>query len=139
MSSYRSCMLVLSETLVSFLQAEQLFGLNSSQRLKSIWYIYRTGSWQETGIVLSNCATLKSKMTVSTFLSAINTELSKEAKVHSDPNTKGFKEAHERWTDRDLKFPSAIVVVATEDDIVKTVRTPPSPMSKQGLMTSRSN
>ncbi|KAG4411135.1 hypothetical protein IFR04_015734 [Cadophora malorum] len=61
-------------------------------------------------------------MTVSTFLSAINAELSKEAKVLSDPDTNGFKAAHERWTDRDLKTPSAIVIVATEDDIVKTVQ-----------------
>ena len=119
---------MLSEPLVSFLQAEQLFGLNSSHVLKSTWYIYRSGSWQETGSVLSNCATLKSKMTVSTFLSVINAELSKEAEVLSDPDTNGFKAAHERWTDRDLKTPSAILIVATEDDIVKTVGTPPSPI-----------
>ncbi|PVH80647.1 FAD-binding domain-containing protein [Cadophora sp. DSE1049] len=60
-------------------------------------------------------------MAVSTFFSAIKAELSKEAKLLSDPNTEEFKSALERWTDRDLKSPSAIVVVVTEEDIIKTV------------------
>ncbi|KAH9223770.1 hypothetical protein DL95DRAFT_431599 [Leptodontidium sp. 2 PMI_412] len=61
-------------------------------------------------------------MAVSHFLTAIKAELTKEAKLLSDSSTEEFKVALERWSDRDLKTPSAIVLVATEEDIVKTVK-----------------
>ncbi|KAH7356488.1 hypothetical protein BKA65DRAFT_494787 [Rhexocercosporidium sp. MPI-PUGE-AT-0058] len=61
-------------------------------------------------------------MAVSTFLAAVKAELSEDAKVISDSSTEEFKLALERWTDRDLKTPGAIVLVATEQDIVKTVK-----------------
>lgn len=61
-------------------------------------------------------------MSISVFLTAIKAQLSKEARLLSDPNAEEFKSALARWTDRDWKTPSAIVVVAEEEDIVKTVR-----------------
>ncbi|KAH7407901.1 hypothetical protein BKA64DRAFT_721649 [Cadophora sp. MPI-SDFR-AT-0126] len=61
-------------------------------------------------------------MSISVFLTAIKAQLSKEARLLSDPNAEEFKSALARWTDRDWKTPSAIVVVAEEEDIVKTVQ-----------------
>jgi hypothetical protein len=70
-------------------------------------------------------------MAISAFLSAIKQpeEFSASAKVLSDPNSDDFKLAIQRWTNLNLQIPGAIVMVETEDDILKTVRPlVPSPM-----------
>ncbi len=63
-------------------------------------------------------------MIVSTLLTAIKADLSKEAQFLSDPTTEDFKLALARWSDNDVKTPGAIVLVATEDDIINTVCRP---------------
>ena len=48
-------------------------------------------------------------------------DLSDAAKVLTDPSDTEFQELLARWTDIDKKVPFAIVMPASEDDIVKTV------------------
>lgn len=61
-------------------------------------------------------------MTFSNFLTAIKSEVSPNAKILFDPSNEEFKAALQRWSDLNVQAPGAIVLVATEDDIVKTVR-----------------
>ena len=63
-------------------------------------------------------------MAVSDFLATIKGELSPSAKVLSDSRTEEFKSSLQRWSDLNAQTPGAIVLVATEDDIVKTVCSP---------------
>jgi hypothetical protein len=66
-------------------------------------------------------------MAVSELLNTLHGELSANAKVLVDPTNDEFKVALQRWSDTDKKVPGAIVLVASEEDIVKIVsRTPPS-------------
>ena len=60
-------------------------------------------------------------MAVSQFLSVAKTRLSSEAILLTDASSEEFKQALERWTDLNHKTPGAIVMVATEDDIIETV------------------
>jgi len=50
-------------------------------------------------------------------------QLSSDTKILSDPQDAAFHESMMRWTDVDKKQPCAVVMPATEDDIVKLVRT----------------
>ena len=65
--------------------------------------------------------TINSNMAVSEFISTLRGELSSGAKVLSDCGTEEFKSALQRWSDLNTRTPAAIVVIATEEDIVKTV------------------
>jgi hypothetical protein len=60
-------------------------------------------------------------MAVLDFLATIKAELSPSAKVLSDSRMEGFKSTLQRWSDLNARTPGAIVLVATEDDIVKKV------------------
>lgn len=60
-------------------------------------------------------------MAISNFISAVTSELSSTAKILTDSSSEEFKAALERWTDLELKTPAAIVVAATDKDILKTV------------------
>ena len=64
---------------------------------------------------------LSRNMAVSDFLATIKAELSPGAKVLSDSRTEEFKLTLQRWSDLNTQTPGAIISVATEDDIVKTV------------------
>jgi hypothetical protein len=68
-------------------------------------------------------------MAVSDLLSTLHGELSANAKVLVDPTNDEFKVALQRWSDTDKKIPGAIVMVASEEDIVKTVS--PTSLSKR--------
>jgi hypothetical protein len=59
-------------------------------------------------------------MSFSTFLSNIKTELA-HTKILSDPSDEKFKSAIERWTDINLQIPGAIIMIESEDDILKIV------------------
>lgn len=61
-------------------------------------------------------------MAISKFVESLAAKLSPGASILSDPSSDDFKAAHERWTELDLKTPGAIVLVATEEDVVHTVR-----------------
>jgi predicted Abi (CAAX) family protease len=67
-------------------------------------------------------------MAVSELLNTLHGELSANAKVLVDPTNDEFQVALQRWSDTDKKIPGAIVVVASEEDIVKTVS--PTSVSK---------
>ncbi|KAL0568747.1 hypothetical protein V5O48_013235 [Marasmius crinis-equi] len=58
----------------------------------------------------------------SSFLSQLGTLLSKDARILTDPNNNEFKELLRRWSDINKQIPGAIVLVATEEDVVNTVR-----------------
>lgn len=60
-------------------------------------------------------------MAVSELLNTLHGELSANAKVLVDPSNDEFKVTLQRWSDTDKKAPGAIVMVASEEDIVKTV------------------
>jgi len=60
-------------------------------------------------------------MAISSCISTIAAELSAGAKILTDSTSEEFKTSIERWTDLDLQVPGAIVVVATENDILKSV------------------
>ena len=55
------------------------------------------------------------------FVSQLGGLLSQDAKVLTDSNNDEFKELLRRWSDIDKQIPGAIVLVATEEDVVKTV------------------
>lgn len=57
------------------------------------------------------------------FLSELKPTLSHGAKVLTDNKSPEFQTRLERWTDTGKKTPGAIVVVANEADMIKTVRT----------------
>jgi FAD/FMN-containing dehydrogenase len=56
------------------------------------------------------------------FLQSLTAELSPESRVLADENSAEFKASMNRWTNYDLKTPSAIVQPATETDVVSTVK-----------------
>ncbi|KAK1230304.1 hypothetical protein PQX77_006597 [Marasmius sp. AFHP31] len=58
----------------------------------------------------------------SSFVSQLGALLSQDAKVLTDSNHDEFKELLRRWSDIDKQIPGAIVLVATEEDVVKTVK-----------------
>lgn len=61
-------------------------------------------------------------MAASRLISTLkNGALSANAKVLTDPKSSEFEKSMERWTDLDKQMPYAIVMPATEDDIVKSV------------------
>ena len=61
-------------------------------------------------------------MTVSDLISALQAgALSNDAKVLTNSTTAEFQELMKRWTDVDKQTPFAIVMPATEEDIVKSV------------------
>lgn len=60
-----------------------------------------------------------SNMAVASMLQTL--DLSAEAKILIDSSETEFQDLLARWTEIDKKVPSAIVMPATEDDIVKTV------------------
>ena len=79
-------------------------------------------------------------MAVSQFLDAVKTQLSSNAQLLVESSSKDFQQALERWTNLGLKTPHAIVVVATEDDILNTVSSQILPRQDTlPLTTSRSN
>ncbi|KAJ7590272.1 hypothetical protein C8J56DRAFT_859692 [Mycena floridula] len=61
-------------------------------------------------------------MTFTTFLADLANVLSREAKVVTDSSSDEFKTLLTRWSDLGLKIPGAIVVVATEEDVVAVVK-----------------
>ena len=78
------------------------------------------------------------KMAVSELLNTLHGELSASAKVLVDSNKDEFKVALQRRSDTDKKVPGAIVIVASEEDIVKTVcATPPSRINYTDSDTTR--
>ncbi|KAJ7817846.1 hypothetical protein B0H14DRAFT_3741148 [Mycena olivaceomarginata] len=58
----------------------------------------------------------------STFLSKLAASISTEAKVLTNRNGTEFQESLQRWSDIALKIPTAIVLVATENDVILTVK-----------------
>jgi FAD/FMN-containing dehydrogenase len=61
-------------------------------------------------------------MTSPSFIQSLTAELSPESRVLTDESSAEFKASMNRWTDYDLKMPSAIVQPATEDDMATTVK-----------------
>jgi hypothetical protein len=64
-------------------------------------------------------------MAVSELLKTHHGELSANAKVLVDPTNDEFTVALQRWSDIEKKVPGAIVMVASEEDVVKTVSLTP--------------
>jgi hypothetical protein len=64
-------------------------------------------------------------MAVSELLKTLHGELSANAKVLVDPTNDEFTVALQRWSDIEKKVPGAIVMVASEEDVVKTVSLTP--------------
>jgi hypothetical protein len=75
-------------------------------------------------------------MAVSELLNTLHGELSANAKILVDPTNDDFKIALQRWSDTDKKVPGAIVMVASEEDIVKTVSKLYLEMTRGSLTTS---
>lgn len=61
-------------------------------------------------------------MAFSKFITKLKDSLSAGARVITDPTEKDFQLAQLRWSDVDVKVPSAIVQAADEQDIVTAVR-----------------
>lgn len=59
-------------------------------------------------------------MAISQYLTAVGAQLSPGAKLLTDASSKEFNQALDRWTDLGKKIPGAIVMVATEEDIINT-------------------
>jgi hypothetical protein len=71
---------------------------------------------------------MQENMAVSELLNTLHGELSANAKVLVDPTNNEFQAALQRWSDTGKNVPGAIVMVASEEDIVKTVS--PTSISK---------
>ncbi|CZR65637.1 uncharacterized protein PAC_15537 [Phialocephala subalpina] len=61
--------------------------------------------------------------TVVPISTELRSSLSKNAELLIDPQNSGFKTSMSRWSDEDPKTPAAIFKPATEEDIVKIVKT----------------
>ncbi|KAG7095736.1 hypothetical protein E1B28_006446 [Marasmius oreades] len=59
---------------------------------------------------------------LSSFLSQLGSLLSPNAKIVTNETVDEFTELLRRWTDSDKQIPGAIVLVATEEDVVNTVK-----------------
>ncbi|KAH8835021.1 hypothetical protein DL96DRAFT_1702026 [Flagelloscypha sp. PMI_526] len=59
---------------------------------------------------------------VSSLLSELKSVVSPETKVYDDPHSAEFNALAVRWSDTDIKTPSAIVLVANEQDVSAIVR-----------------
>jgi co-chaperonin GroES (HSP10) len=64
-------------------------------------------------------------MAVSELLKTHHGELSANAKVLVDPTNDGFTVALQRWSGTEKKVPGVIMMVASEEDVVKTVSPTP--------------
>lgn len=60
-------------------------------------------------------------MAISKFFESLTAKLSSAASVLTNAGSDEFKAALERWTELDFKTPGAIVLVASEEDIIQTV------------------
>ncbi|KAJ7721598.1 hypothetical protein B0H16DRAFT_1677853 [Mycena metata] len=58
----------------------------------------------------------------STFLTQLVASISPGAKVLTEQSSTEFKDSLQRWSDIGLQIPTAIVLVATENDVVLTVK-----------------
>jgi hypothetical protein len=62
-------------------------------------------------------------MAFSHFISSLRQEASAETQILVDSSENAFKAALERWSNIDLKVPSAIIRPATEQDAVTIICT----------------
>jgi len=61
-------------------------------------------------------------MSISTFLADLPAELSLSTEILFGSSTEKFKTALLRWTDLSLQVPGAIILVGSEDDLLKSVK-----------------
>ncbi|KAJ7482374.1 hypothetical protein B0H11DRAFT_2173301 [Mycena galericulata] len=68
----------------------------------------------------SNTALFYSSL--SPFLARLRASISPRTKILTDQSSAEFKDSLQRWSDIDLRIPAAIVLVATESDVVLSVK-----------------